>query len=61
MLPVIERGQSLDGTLASFVGVPLTRFYGSQNSSGNDFAVHFQLADVLKRSRRISIGHDVSL
>ena len=36
--------------LAQFVGVPLASFDGSQNSSGDDFAIYFQLADVLKRS-----------
>jgi len=50
MLPVIGRGQSIDGTRAQFVGVPLASFYGSQNSPGDDLAIHLQLADILKRS-----------
>jgi hypothetical protein len=33
-----------------FVGVSLASFYGSQDSSGDYFAIYFQLADVLKRS-----------
>jgi hypothetical protein len=39
MLPIIERGQSLDRMFAQFAGIPLTRFDGSQNTSGDDFAV----------------------
>jgi hypothetical protein len=50
MLPVIERGQSVDGKLAWLVGVSLVSVDGSQNSFGDYFAIHFQLADVLKRS-----------
>jgi hypothetical protein len=49
MLPIVERGQSVDSTLAQFVGVTLTALRGLQYSSGNDFAIHFQLTDVLER------------
>jgi hypothetical protein len=49
MLPIVERGQSMDSTLAQFVGVPLAALCSLQNSPGNDFAIHFQLTDILKR------------
>jgi hypothetical protein len=52
MLPVIERGQAVDRTRAYFVGVALAAFGGLQNSPGDDFAIHFELTDVLKRLTR---------
>jgi hypothetical protein len=52
MLSIIERGHPVDSMLAQFVGIPFASFYGSKNSSGDDFAIHLQLADVLKRSTR---------
>jgi hypothetical protein len=48
MLPKVERGQSMDCTLA-YVGIPLAALCSPQNSPGNDFAIHFQLTDILKR------------
>jgi hypothetical protein len=45
MLPIVERSQSMDGTL---IVVPLTGLRGLQNFSSNDLAVHFQLANILK-------------
>ena len=39
----------MDGTLAQFADVPLAASCRLQNSAGNDFAIHFQLADILKR------------
>jgi hypothetical protein len=38
----------MDSTLTKLIGVPLTGLRGPQNSSGNDLAVHFQLANILK-------------
>jgi hypothetical protein len=32
MLPIVERGQSMDSTLTEFVGVPLAAAYSLQNS-----------------------------
>ena len=52
MLPIIGRGQSMDGMLEYFVVVPIASLVGSQYSSGDYFAFYFQLADVLKRSTR---------
>ena len=49
MLPIVVRGQSMDSALAQFIGVALTALCNPQNPPGNDFAVHFQLADILKR------------
>jgi hypothetical protein len=39
----------MDGTLTQFVGVSLAGFSGPQNTPGDDFAIHLQLADILKR------------
>jgi hypothetical protein len=47
MLPIVVRGQSLDSALAQFIGVALAAFRSPQDSPGNDFAVHLQLADIL--------------
>jgi hypothetical protein len=49
MLPVVVRDQSMDSTPAEFVGVPLASLCASQNSSSDDLATHFKLADILKR------------
>ena len=50
MLPIVERGQSMDSTLTEFVGVPLAAACGLQNSPGNDFAIYLKVTDFLKRS-----------
>lgn len=62
MLPVVERGQPMDGTLTQLVGIPLAVACSLHNSSGNDFPIYFQLTDVLKRStcqvvRRVDGGY----
>jgi|ERR1035437_780579 hypothetical protein len=49
MLPIVARRQSMDGTLAQFIGVPFAALCGLQDSYGNDFAIHFWLTDILKR------------
>ncbi len=38
----------MDRARTQFVGVALAAFSGLQNSSGDDFAIHFELSDVLK-------------
>ncbi|UPT87256.1 hypothetical protein HAP41_0000045220 [Bradyrhizobium barranii subsp. apii] len=50
MLPIVERGQSMDGTLAQLVGIAFAVACCLHNSPGNDFPIYLQLADVLKRS-----------
>lgn len=48
MLPIVARGQSMDGALAKFAGVPFAALRGLKNSCGDDFVVHFRLTDILK-------------
>jgi hypothetical protein len=48
-LPIVGRGQSTDSALAQSACVPLAAPRSLQNSPGNDFAIHFQLADILER------------
>ncbi|TFV78646.1 hypothetical protein E4K64_05525 [Bradyrhizobium frederickii] len=52
MLPVVERGQSMDGTLAQLVGIALAVACSLHNSPGYDLSIYLKLADVLKRSTR---------
>jgi hypothetical protein len=40
MLPIVERGQSMDGELTKFVGVPLAAACSLENSPSNDFAIY---------------------
>jgi hypothetical protein len=48
MLPIVARGQSMDGTLAKFAGVPFAALRGLKNPCGDDFAVHLRLTDIQK-------------
>jgi hypothetical protein len=48
MLPIVARGQSMDGALAKFAGVPFAALGGLKNSCGDDFAVHLRLTDIQK-------------
>jgi hypothetical protein len=48
MLPIVARGQSMDGTLAKFAGIPFAALRGLKNSRGDDFAVHLRLTDIQK-------------
>jgi hypothetical protein len=62
MLPIVERGQSMDGTLAQLADIALAVARSLHNSPGNDFPIYLELADVLKRStcqvvRRVHGGY----
>ena len=49
MLPIVARGQSMDGALAKFAGVPFAALRGLTNSCCDDFAVHLRLTDIVER------------
>jgi hypothetical protein len=48
MLPIVARGQAMDGTLAKFAGIPFPALGGLKNSCRDDFAVHLRLTDILE-------------